>query len=157
MSAAAATAAVASGVEESEESASHAFSRAFVVGFASDTTCVARMRRLTAHCLRWWGLDQEAEQAHDLAENAVLCVSELVTNAVRHGHGDGRLSIVCTVEDLYVEVADGNPEPAELRSASDDDTTGRGLVLVDALSTDWGVNDGGKTTWCVFNIPEGML
>jgi anti-sigma regulatory factor (Ser/Thr protein kinase) len=85
----------------------------------------------------------------------ILCVSELVTNGVTHGTGDIALRVRCRGAEIRVEVVDGSSTPATLRSAEADDTSGRGLALVEALSQEWGVSKDGRTTWCTFRIPAG--
>jgi anti-sigma regulatory factor (Ser/Thr protein kinase) len=88
---------------------------------------------------------------------AVLLVSELVTNAVTHGdEGAGTLAAVtmliqCCGGELRVEVHDRSrdmPVPVSLE-APDDSETGRGLMLVDALATEWGyyLTPGGKAVY----------
>ncbi|MGW2700937.1 ATP-binding protein [Streptomyces sp. NPDC001340] len=82
-----------------------------------------------------------------------LCVTELVTNVIRHvGEGTSlRVRVARTDGDrIRVEVTD----PAELAlpvalPATHDDETGCGLALLDALTVRWGVEKGaGKTVWC---------
>jgi anti-sigma regulatory factor (Ser/Thr protein kinase) len=124
-------------------------SRAFEVCFTPDKTRVAHMRRITAAFLRKWDV------CGPLAKEVVLVVSELVTNAIQHGHGDVGLRMRYDAGELCIEVKDGNPEPAELRSAGDEDESGRGLFLVAVLAKDWGVSDDGTTTWCTFRVPAG--
>jgi len=78
--------------------------------------------------------------------------SELVTNAVRYGRGSIILTISATAHLLHVEVGDDNPSaPRSGMAPTDDGLGGRGLVIVAALSTDWGSRpapDGlGKSVW----------
>ncbi|MFI7104159.1 ATP-binding protein [Streptomyces sp. NPDC050161] len=122
----------------------------FAVSFAPDPARVVLVRRTTAARLRMWGVPCA------LAEDIVVAVSELATNAVQHGFGD----VVLKVERvgaglLRIAVSDGNPAPAELRLAAEGDVSGRGLFLVAAFAENWGVSDGGKTTWCIFRLPSG--
>ncbi|MEU5839770.1 ATP-binding protein [Streptomyces diacarni] len=108
---------------------------------------VSQMRRMTAHHLRSWGLEE-------LVDSATLVVSELTTNAVRHGHGRVSLRVQWRLSLLRIEVADGNPTPARMRPASKADENGRGLVLVASLAEDWGVDKDGTTTWASLTLPE---
>ena len=82
-------------------------------------------------------------------DSAVLMVSELITNAVLHG----RPPIVLTVErvraGVEVSVADDHPDGPMLRSPARTALTGRGMLVVDALATSWGVRRRpiGKSVW----------
>ncbi|MFD8388494.1 ATP-binding protein [Streptomyces sp. NPDC059680] len=83
-----------------------------------------------------------------------LCVTELVTNVIRHvGEGTTvRVRVARTDGNrIRVEVTDPAKEalPVSLPSAPDDET-GRGLALLDAVALCWSVEQGveGKTVWC---------
>ncbi|WNI21304.1 SpoIIE family protein phosphatase [Streptomyces sp. ITFR-16] len=109
---------------------------------ALDPREVSRARRLVRGRLLDWELP-------DAVEAAELMVSELVTNAVRHGrtHHIG-LRLVRT-DALLCEVSDDEPAPATLLGVSADDEAGRGLVVVDSLAREWGTSSTarGKTVW----------
>ncbi|MDX2680038.1 ATP-binding protein [Streptomyces sp. NY05-11A] len=124
-------------------------SRVVDMAFASAPACAGHARRITRAFLGLWNVNGE------LAENIVLAVSELVSNAIEHGTGEVGFRLRYPDGELRIEVTDGNPAPAELRFAGDDDVSGRGLFLVAVLSRKWGVSKDGKTTWCSFRIPEG--
>src|SRR5690348_3912429 len=82
--------------------------------------------------------------------DAVLIVSELVTNAIKHSDGDIELRLLLTVTDvLLIEVIDDNPKPAKLRVADSDDTSGRGLNIVQDLVVHWDTGMDGRATWAV--------
>ena len=85
----------------------------------------------------------------EVAEGALLMVSELVTNAVLHTHGLLRLEITVQDGDLYVGVVDDAPEAPAPRDPSLEATGGRGLLIVDALAQKWGFTRGAgsKTVW----------
>ncbi|KND31430.1 ATP-binding protein [Streptomyces acidiscabies] len=95
----------------------------------------------------------------ELADNAELLLSELVTNAVNAKTLPGRevlVEVVLTERELRIEVADASDEQPELRCAGALDEGGRGLVLVDALASEWGcgARDGvGKVVWVTLNLP----
>ncbi|MFI5864245.1 ATP-binding protein [Streptomyces sp. NPDC051546] len=94
----------------------------------------------------------------DRADEIVHCVSELAANAVLHGVPPGRgflLRLVCDGTVVRAEVHDsGTPMPSPPRAdLSADATTGRGLLLVAALSDAWGVRERnpGKAVWTEFH------
>jgi anti-sigma regulatory factor (Ser/Thr protein kinase) len=84
-----------------------------------------------------------------ILEDAVLLVSELVTNSVIHGGPPVVVAVDCDGEALQVRVRDGSPVLPARRAADDGDEGGRGLALVDTLSSDWGVDPqpDGKHVW----------
>ncbi|MEU6198258.1 SpoIIE family protein phosphatase [Streptomyces sp. NPDC047061] len=103
----------------------------------------ARARSLTAPLLRRWHI---GEQVRD---NALLVISELVTNAVRFGAGPVTVRLVRAGSRLTCEVGDtgnGRPRPHQGDLLED---TGRGLHVVHKLTTRWGVRwtDTGKAVW----------
>ena len=70
---------------------------------------------------------------------AVLLTSELVTNAIMHeASGTVTLAISCSSDQLRVEVHDTSCSMPVLVDAPADAETGRGLMLVGALSDGWG-------------------
>ncbi|MDH2414919.1 ATP-binding protein [Nocardioides sp. CER19] len=96
-----------------------------------------------------------AELSADVADDAELVVSELVTNAVVHGMPSIRLTVVVEDDRLTVRVADGSSRlPARAATPTTDALSGRGLEIVELLSAAWGTEPdrvrGGKTVWsCV--------
>ena len=70
---------------------------------------------------------------------AVLLTSELVTNAIRYeASGTIMLAITCSCDQLRVDVHDTSRSLPVLADAAGDDETGRGLLLVASLATEWG-------------------
>lgn len=104
-------------------------------------TSVARARELARGQLLAWGLD-------GLVDTTELLVSELVTNALRHGYGDIRLRLLLD-RTLVCEVWDSALLQPRRRRARDTDEGGRGLQLVAMLSQSWGSRrtHRGKTVW----------
>jgi anti-sigma regulatory factor (Ser/Thr protein kinase) len=104
----------------------------------------------------------------DVAE---LMVSELVTNAIK---SSGRVAEPRSYMDLehvervsltlrllpgrvVIEVFDNSEDPPVLGDADTDSESGRGLMLVQALSKEWGYfmpPSGGKTVFSVLGVPE---
>ncbi|KPI06239.1 hypothetical protein OK074_4217 [Actinobacteria bacterium OK074] len=123
----------------------------FEVAFLPERFRVRTMRRITAAYVRHCGLSV-------LLDDALLVVSELVGNAVEHGGGHPvGLRVAALVDELRIEVADGNPVPARRRVAGEADEDGRGLLLVDAVAREWGVSPDGTMTWCSLAIPENVI
>lgn len=88
------------------------------------------------------------------ADDALLLLSETLTNAVQHAEGPLGLRLCRTVTDLTVEVSDRSPHLPQPRLASEDEESGRGLFLVRTLADSWGVRptDEGKTTWFTLKL-----
>lgn len=73
------------------------------------------------------------------ADTVLLLVSELVTNAIRHAATPFDLAVRVDGSQVTVEVVDHDrTHPPRLRNPRPDDTSGRGLRIVDELSTSWG-------------------
>ena len=91
----------------------------------------------------------------EVVEVAQLLTTELVTNALKHGRGDIILAITRDDCDLRVDVTDDGPGTPQIGSGGPDELGGRGLMVVEALATMWGVAPGlrpsGKTVW--FSLP----
>jgi anti-sigma regulatory factor (Ser/Thr protein kinase) len=105
-------------------------------------------RRLIADLLTAWERQQQTEIAR-------LLVSEVVTNAARHALSGRPLDILVTADAdrLRVTVGDDSPRWPVMRPARPDDESGRGMHLVQALASQWGVlgaarpPGGGKRVW----------
>ena len=82
-------------------------------------------------------------------ETAILLGNELVTNAVQHARTDFEVRLDADDRHVRVEVRDSDTTPARPKTASIDDTSGRGLAMVDLVADSWGVDDHatGKTVW----------
>ncbi|NJQ00704.1 ATP-binding protein [Streptomyces zingiberis] len=95
-----------------------------------------------------------------VVEVASLVASELATNVVNHAKGTGEffdLSLRREPAVLVLEVADSYRwKMPELRKPEADDTSGRGLLIVDALAEAWGVRprDAGKIVWVRLALRE---
>jgi PAS domain S-box-containing protein len=108
----------------------------------ADPAVVGTARRLAAHQLTAWGLD-------DLAFTTELIVTELLTNALRYGTPPIRLRMIRD-RTLVCEVSDGSSTAPHLRHARATDEGGRGLGIVARVTGRWGTRFGhrGKTIWC---------
>jgi anti-sigma regulatory factor (Ser/Thr protein kinase) len=93
---------------------------------------------------RWFGAALEPDELHQ----AKLLASELVTNAVLHGEGEIVLRGQFDEDRLLVEVIDeGHGFEHAVRQRDFADLSGRGLSIVDAESSRWGIHDGTTHVW----------
>jgi DNA-binding NarL/FixJ family response regulator len=123
--------------------------RAAVLALDEDPTSPRRARRfLRNHCVRW-GCEAVLDQAE-------LVVSELVTNAVSHGHSGCELRIGLTEDTLRIAVTDRGDGTPDVLATTGRDEHGRGLVLVSAVAAAWGVDTtpgDGKVVWAHLALP----
>ncbi|MFE9257959.1 SpoIIE family protein phosphatase [Streptomyces sp. NPDC006879] len=93
--------------------------------------------------------------ARGSADEIVLAADELMSNVLVHTEGAARLTARLTAAGrIRVEVDDSSSALPRRRQADDWGTSGRGLLLVDRLAADWGVQarGGGKSVWCEFEV-----
>ena len=111
--------------------------------FPAELSTPAAARRFVTGALAAAGVLQ-AE-----ADSVPVVVSELVTNSVLHAGSKAKVVVVVEPELLRIEVHDAEPTPPVMKQPGPDTVTGRGLVLVDALTDRWGCAplDGGKVVW----------
>ncbi|MFI5554891.1 ATP-binding protein [Streptomyces sp. NPDC051738] len=118
---------------------------------------VPRTRALAHAVLSGWGVSQ------DVLESAELVLSELVTNALRvRVPSDRQVGVRIArspeVGLLRLEVSDAGSGRPEVRTPGDEETGGRGLLLVEALAHRWGVDERvggiGKTVWAELKAPD---
>ena len=114
---------------------------------AADPAAVAGARRFLRHTTQEWGVDEDTTDA------AVLCLSELVTNALIHTHGGCTIRVLLDRGVLTTTVRDGGTTRAGTAEPLEDPLRvhGRGLELVDAVATRWGseLDSVGTTIWFV--------
>jgi anti-sigma regulatory factor (Ser/Thr protein kinase) len=109
-------------------------------------------RQATRVVLTAWRLDY-------VEENALLIVSELATNAVRHARGTDLIAVDLFAAHtwLRIEVQDTDRSWPQPRIPDGFDESGFGFVLVDALAGKWGVREteGGKAVWAELDTRLG--
>jgi signal transduction histidine kinase len=100
---------------------------------------------------RHFTTDALVDAPSEVLEAVVLMVSELASNCVRFAATDFTVMIERLGPEVRVEVADGGDGAPTLRSAKPQDLSGRGLMIVQAMSEEWGVASAtpapGKTVW----------
>jgi anti-sigma regulatory factor (Ser/Thr protein kinase) len=103
---------------------------------------VAAGRQFTRDTLTAW-------QHTDLAGTACLLVSEMLTNAVRHGRRPIGLRLHATPSEITAKITDDDPQRPQLATPDSLAESGRGLTVVEALATAWGTwpSSAGKTVW----------
>jgi serine/threonine-protein kinase RsbW len=110
---------------------------------------VPAARQFAQRALTEWGI---AGRADDI----LLCVSELATNALLHGVPPGRgFQLVLLLDgSLRVEVHDSGGGHPCVPEAGATEESGRGLLMVEAVADKWGVGDRdpGKVVWCEFGL-----
>jgi anti-sigma regulatory factor (Ser/Thr protein kinase) len=119
------------------------------LGLAALPTAVPCARLHAKSVAAEWGLRR-------LAETAELLASELVTNAIQ---ASGRLPLpsspvihlwlVRDQNSITICVWDASPDMPVRHDAGPDEESGRGLMIIDTVSSDWGayLKDGGKIVW----------
>jgi anti-sigma regulatory factor (Ser/Thr protein kinase) len=111
---------------------------------------VARIRRFAVEACR-------AGRNGADCDTVALLVSELATNALVHGSGELRVRVRVLVSDadIRVEVSDGSPVQPVRHAADALEENGRGIALVEELSSAWGTegSGAGKKVW--FEVPAG--
>ena len=115
--------------------------------FPCDAASVGAARRMVKGELA--GSIGRSAAGAELVEAASLLLSELVTNSIVHGRTDVEVRLIADDHMVRAEVSDGNPTVPSARRTHALAGTGRGLQLIDQLSTRWGVStsDDGKTVW----------
>jgi anti-sigma regulatory factor (Ser/Thr protein kinase) len=119
-----------------------------------DAASAGRARKLTSEFLaRSRPRMARVDAGH--IDDAALIVSELVTNATRHGRSGCRLRLQVSRAQVTVEVYDDNPGQPRMRSVTAESEGGRGLAMVSCLAQRFDVapvRGGGKRVRAVLAI-----
>ncbi|MEV7541725.1 SpoIIE family protein phosphatase [Streptomyces sp. NPDC089915] len=115
----------------------------------ADPEGLSDARYALRQALRDWGMAE-------LADDVELAAGELLVNALLHTDGGAVLTMEVLPEPvrrIRLWVKDRSSVWPRRRSPGEAATTGRGLLLVDALATHWGVESrgDGKAVWCEFD------
>ncbi|HEY7007757.1 MAG TPA: ATP-binding protein [Jatrophihabitantaceae bacterium] len=118
-----------------------------------EPTSASTVRHALAHDLDEHGVDE------DSVATVVLVASELVTNAIRHGDiadADDELDVDWAIhtDHVVVSVEDPSSKLPQRRHPMPEEPGGRGLTIIDALSSAWGAEPTrrGKRVWAKVSI-----
>ena len=96
-----------------------------------------------------------SEQAEAVVDAVELMSCELVTNSVQHAQTDFEVEVHDQHGEIRVEVSDAGRGRPTLRSPTSQQSSGRGLRIVEALSKAWGVVAGEDGTRVWFTVSSG--
>lgn len=120
------------------------------IALGPEITSPAEARLFVTHWTRAWGY-------RSLISAAALLTSELATNAVIHAESPFSVDVANTGHGIHVTVRDPSPDSVQLRDPSQIDDHGRGLRVVDAVSSAWGsepVSGDGKAVWFELDVRQ---
>jgi anti-sigma regulatory factor (Ser/Thr protein kinase) len=121
--------------------------------FSATERAPGEARRAARECLRSWRLDS-------IVESVELLASELITNACKATGSQAdavAMRLSATPGALILEVWDANDTAPRRQAADLHAEDGRGLMLVEALASQWHFyrpRSGGKVVWCSLPLPE---
>ena len=119
----------------------------------NDPKLVAAVRAFASTTLAEWELDR-------FREDAIIVVSELAANAVLHARTPMRLRLQSDgLSFVRIEMYDDNPRQPTLTPPPVEAASGRGLPLVSALASSWGIQSegDGKTVWAQLGVRPARL
>ncbi|MFD4139557.1 ATP-binding protein, partial [Streptomyces sp. NPDC058572] len=114
--------------------------------FEAEPSELGGLRRVLRLHLTLWGLP-------DLIEAAQICVTELISNVIRHVGAGAPATLAVSMNGTYLRLELHDPDTRALPTLLDagrDAEAGRGMVLVDAITDRWGVilRADSKVVWC---------
>ncbi len=115
--------------------------------FYGDASSVGEARLFVRDAL------SETDAPEDVVDSAVVLVSELATDVTLHACTDVRVTVRFEGESLWAEVKDWSTRLPPACLPPEEATRGRGLQLVDAIASHWGLerDNEGKVVW--FELP----
>lgn len=119
--------------------------------FPNEPQAVRAARKFAVHELSGY--------APELLDVVELLVSELAGNCVRHTNSDFEVSVSSDRRRIRVTVSDRGAGRPVVQHVDTSAVAGRGLALVEALSSSWGVRTsrlprGGKAVWFVLDLDD---
>ncbi|GAA2653804.1 ATP-binding SpoIIE family protein phosphatase [Paractinoplanes durhamensis] len=128
-----------------------ALSRSATMLVAAEPTGPSRVRQWMTTRLREWTVPEQ------VIGSAILCTSELTTNALLHAGTPAQVHIDLNAERVLVSVADTGTRGSVMRAHTDAmSSRGRGLSLIEELSDSWGTDPSvrGSTVWFEILLPS---
>jgi hypothetical protein len=119
--------------------------------YPPDPAIVASVRSFAADRLR-------ALELTAVRDDVELLLTELITNVIIHARTEFEIRLEASGAGVRVEVIDGNPTMPVAGTLTPTALSGRGLTLVQSMSTRWGAHHttaGGKTVW--FEVVPGAV
>lgn len=118
----------------------------------ADPQSLVEARAMLRATLSAWG-------AADRGDDVELVAHELIANALVHTEGGATLAVALVTDPqrrIRLEIQDCSNDWPCRRTPAENSTSGRGLLLVNALTDRWGVEPlgVGKSIWCEFLLPE---
>ncbi|MFJ9149100.1 ATP-binding protein [Streptomyces sp. NPDC102270] len=119
--------------------------------FSPVTASIAAARHWVHDCIEGFG---SPLRRHPIIQTAELLVSELITNAIRHGTGPPLIRLSWNGRLLRIAVSDDSDHRPCLRATKNTEPGGFGLQLLERLAYRWGVTPRhpGKTVWAELNL-----
>ncbi|WP_225808106.1 ATP-binding protein [Streptomyces spinosus] len=119
--------------------------------FPAVTASIAVARHWVRDCVEGFG---ESLRRHPVIQTAELLVSELITNAIRHGVGPPVIRLTWNGRLLRLAVSDDIDRQPRIRATANTEPGGFGMQLLERLAVRWGVipRHPGKTVWAELSL-----
>ncbi|MEU2427734.1 ATP-binding protein [Streptomyces sp. NPDC007851] len=119
--------------------------------FPAATASIAAARHWVRDCVEGFGGPLRRPQ---MIQTAELLVSELITNAIRHGSGPPLIRLTWNGRWLRIAVSDAGDRWPRKRATSSTEPGGFGMQLLELLAGRWGVTrcHPGKTVWADLSL-----
>lgn len=119
--------------------------------FPAVTASIAAARHWARDCVEGFG---GPLRQHRMTETAELLVSEMITNAIRHGAGPPLIRITWNGRLLRIAVSDYSDRWPRMRVTKNTEPGGFGMQLLERLAHRWGVapRHPGKTVWAELSL-----
>jgi anti-sigma regulatory factor (Ser/Thr protein kinase) len=119
--------------------------------FPAVTASITAARHWLRDCVDGFG---GPLRRHRMIQTAELLVSELITNAIRHGSGPPLIQLTWNERWLHTAVSDSSDRRPHKRATANTEPGGFGIQLLDRLARRWGVTPGhpGTTVWAELSL-----